>query len=137
MDEGFSRFCVRNGCDRLQTTDHLWQPQLRRLQAHASQRRQTGALYVPEDIALPDGVRQVLELGSKFAAEATRTKPELLSIVRQATRRAPEDEATRLNFEAPRVVRCSSYSCVLHSDEIRTAKRALKPAQRHLQRHHQ
>ncbi|KAH7957059.1 hypothetical protein HPB52_014832 [Rhipicephalus sanguineus] len=82
-------------------TELLWQVQLRqlRVQVNKNCRKVVCDVHVPEGFELPGSVREVLGLGPKFAQTAKRTKPELLSIVREVSKRAPELDAARMNSE--------------------------------------
>ncbi|KAH7963769.1 hypothetical protein HPB52_022879 [Rhipicephalus sanguineus] len=75
-----------------QATEALWLPQLRYLRERATRdrRKAGGKVHVPEDLHLPDDVIQVLGLGPKFGVQKQRTNPELLTVVRQMSRRATE-----------------------------------------------
>ncbi|KAH7948011.1 hypothetical protein HPB52_017700 [Rhipicephalus sanguineus] len=76
-----------------QATEALWLPQLRYLRERATRdrRKAEGKVHVPEDLHLPDDVIQVLGLGPKFGVQKQRTNPELLTVVRQMSRRATEE----------------------------------------------
>ncbi|KAH7959575.1 hypothetical protein HPB49_012025 [Dermacentor silvarum] len=84
-----------------QVTEFLWQPQLRLLRAHVNKDRQkaTVVVHVPEGLSLPNSVGKVLGLGPKFAHATSWSKPELLSVVREVSKRAPEEDGMRMNSE--------------------------------------
>ncbi|KAL1484303.1 hypothetical protein MTO96_032648 [Rhipicephalus appendiculatus] len=50
-------------------------------------------------IVLPDQVRSVLELGPKYAIAPRKTRPELLSIVRQVSRLVPQEDSDHCTAE--------------------------------------
>ncbi|KAH6922488.1 hypothetical protein HPB50_014973 [Hyalomma asiaticum] len=82
-------------------TEFHWRLQLRQLCDMVKKVRVSaaGKVHVVEDIHLPGFVRGVLGLGPKFAVQPQMKKPELLSMVRQVSKRAPEHEATRIISE--------------------------------------
>ncbi|KAH6927454.1 hypothetical protein HPB50_004184 [Hyalomma asiaticum] len=82
-------------------TEFHWRLQLRQLRDMVKKVRVSaaGKVHVVEDIRLPGFVRGVLGLGPKFAVQPQMKKPELLSMVRQVSKRAPEHEATRIISE--------------------------------------
>ncbi|KAH8035274.1 hypothetical protein HPB51_004515 [Rhipicephalus microplus] len=75
-----------------------WKLQLRLLRDLVDKVRvsATSNVHVAEGICLPDFVLEVLGLGPKFAVQPQKNKPELVSIVRQVSKRVPEDQATRI-----------------------------------------
>ncbi|KAG0425510.1 hypothetical protein HPB47_027332 [Ixodes persulcatus] len=80
-----------------QTTEFIWQLQLRQLRERLPKKdpTQSTALHMPEELHLPEDVQQVLCLGPKFAVEPKKSPPELLSLVREVSRRVPEEDAAR------------------------------------------
>ncbi|KAH8009676.1 hypothetical protein HPB51_018987 [Rhipicephalus microplus] len=81
-----------------QMIEFHWKLQLRLLRDLVDKVRvsATSNVHVAEGICLPDFVLEVLELGPKFAVQPQKNKPELVSIVRQVSKRVPEDQATRI-----------------------------------------
>ncbi|XP_077553291.1 uncharacterized protein LOC144168094 [Haemaphysalis longicornis] len=79
------------------STEFLWQQVLQQLRADLP-KRPTGQRCVVQtvgDAELSDDLRDVLSLGPKFAVEPKMKAPELLSLVRQVSRYAPEAEVDR------------------------------------------
>ncbi|KAL1471626.1 hypothetical protein MTO96_039840 [Rhipicephalus appendiculatus] len=88
-----------------------------------------------DGIVLPDQLRSVLELGPKYAIAPRKTRPELLSIVRQVSRLVPQEDSdhciaegvgvlfkTRPNASRPPVHRAVTFLkeqslCVLPADK--------------------
>ncbi|XP_075740669.1 uncharacterized protein LOC142786855 [Rhipicephalus microplus] len=68
---------------------------LLRRQKRRPQVRSAGQLHVEEGISLPDYVRTTLSLGPKFAVEKKNSPAELLSLVRNVSRAAPDSESER------------------------------------------
>ncbi|KAH8032749.1 hypothetical protein HPB51_001447 [Rhipicephalus microplus] len=68
---------------------------LLRRQKRRPQVRSAGQLHVEEGISLPDYVRTTLSLGPKFAVERKNSPAELLSLVRNVSRAAPDSESER------------------------------------------
>ncbi|KAH8029510.1 hypothetical protein HPB51_000806 [Rhipicephalus microplus] len=83
-----------------------WKLQLRLLRDLVDKVRvsATSNVHVAEGICLPDFVLEVLGLGPKFAVQPQKNKPELVSIVRQVSKRVPEDQATRIINEVPKTL---------------------------------
>ncbi|KAH8009881.1 hypothetical protein HPB51_021679 [Rhipicephalus microplus] len=81
-----------------QMIEFHWKLQLRLLRDLVDKVRvsATSNVHVAEGICLPDFVLEVLGLGPKFAVQPQKNKPELVSIVRQVSKRVPEDQATRI-----------------------------------------
>ncbi|KAH8038011.1 hypothetical protein HPB51_020531 [Rhipicephalus microplus] len=86
-----------------QMIEFHWKLQLRLLRDLVDKVRgsATSNVHVAEGICLPDFVLEVLGLGPKFAVQPQKNKPELVSIVRQVSKRVPEDQATRIINEEP------------------------------------
>ncbi|KAH7972545.1 hypothetical protein HPB52_013324 [Rhipicephalus sanguineus] len=80
----FSRNCLKA---RIQDKQQIHQLRERAIR---DRRKAGGKVHVPEDLHLPGDVVQVLGLGPKFGVQKQRTNPELLTVVRQVSRRATE-----------------------------------------------
>ncbi|XP_049268906.1 uncharacterized protein LOC119381959 [Rhipicephalus sanguineus] len=55
----------------------------------------TNPIHVVGDVTLPEHVQRVLGCGPKFAVEPQKSRPELLSMVRQVSKEVPEAEFDR------------------------------------------
>ncbi|KAL1480270.1 hypothetical protein MTO96_051177 [Rhipicephalus appendiculatus] len=94
-------------------TELLWQVQLRqlRVQVNKDRRKVVCDVHVPEGFELPGSVCDVLGLGPKIAQATKRSKPELLSIVREVSKKVPEQDAARMNSKGlDALVRCTQQS---------------------------
>ncbi|KAH8027188.1 hypothetical protein HPB51_003630 [Rhipicephalus microplus] len=94
-----------------QMIEFHWKLQLRLLRDLVDKVRvsATSNVHVAEGICLPDFVLEVLGLGPKFAVQPQKNKPELVSIVRQVSKRVPEDQATRIINEVLDLSESSSH----------------------------
>ncbi|KAG0417307.1 hypothetical protein HPB47_005707 [Ixodes persulcatus] len=99
-----------------QTTEFIWQLQLRQLRERLPKKdpAQSTALHMPEELHLPEDVQQVLRLGPKFAVEPKKSPPELLSLVREVSRRVPEEDSARCVSEDVDVVRSCKPAATKH-----------------------
>ncbi|KAH8042637.1 hypothetical protein HPB51_024869 [Rhipicephalus microplus] len=79
------------------TTEFLWNHVLPGLRQ--SLRKKTpvpkSQVKVIGNTTLPDNIREVLELGPKFAVEPKKSAPELLGMVRQVSKQVPDAESDR------------------------------------------
>ncbi|KAH8042638.1 hypothetical protein HPB51_024870 [Rhipicephalus microplus] len=84
------------------TTEFLWNHVLPGLRQ--SLRKKTpvpkSQVKVIGNTTLPDNIREVLELGPKFAVEPKKSAPELLGMVRQVSKQVPDAESDRCVSEA-------------------------------------
>ncbi|KAH8035912.1 hypothetical protein HPB51_011010 [Rhipicephalus microplus] len=109
-----------------------WKLQLRLLRDLVDKVRvsATSNVHVAEGICLPDFVLEVLGLGPKFAVQPQKNKPELVSIVRQVSKRVPEDQATRIINEDEKTCWCyepraSKPLLQFHSAHTKLVKRGI------------
>ncbi|KAH8008633.1 hypothetical protein HPB51_000260 [Rhipicephalus microplus] len=83
------------------TTEFLWNHVLPGLRQ--SLRKKTpvpkSQVKVIGNTTLPDNIREVLELGPKFAVEPKKSAPELLGMVRQVSKQVPDAESDRGGYE--------------------------------------
>ncbi|KAH8027500.1 hypothetical protein HPB51_007033 [Rhipicephalus microplus] len=86
------------------TTEFLWNHVLPGLRQ--SLRKKTpvpkSQVKVIGNTTLPDNIREVLELGPKFAVEPKKSAPELLGMVRQVSKQVPDAESDRCVSEGLR-----------------------------------
>ncbi|KAH8024591.1 hypothetical protein HPB51_025626 [Rhipicephalus microplus] len=90
------------------TTEFLWNHVLPGLRQ--SLRKKTpvpkSQVKVIGNTTLPDNIREVLELGPKFAVEPKKSAPELLGMVRQVSKQVPDAESDRCVSEAGKLGKC-------------------------------
>lgn len=89
------------------TTEFIWQHALVQLRAFSPKKVSpppSNPVHSTCDVPLPDSVKRVLRLGPKFAVEPQKSPPELLTLVRQVARRAPESETERCVSEGVHVL---------------------------------
>ncbi|KAH8036376.1 hypothetical protein HPB51_000158 [Rhipicephalus microplus] len=115
-----------------QMIEFHWKLQLRLLRDLVDKVRvsATSNVHVAEGICLPDFVLEVLGLGPKFAVQPQKNKPELVSIVRQVSKRVPEDQATRIINEDEKTCWCyepraSKPLLQFHSAHTKLVKRGI------------
>ncbi|KAH8036346.1 hypothetical protein HPB51_025687 [Rhipicephalus microplus] len=115
-----------------QMIEFHWKLQLRLLRDLVDKVRvsATSNVHVAEGISLPDFVLEVLGLGPKFAVQPQKNKPELVSIVRQVSKRVPEDQATRIINEDEKTCWCyepraSKPLLQFHSAHTKLVKRGI------------
>ncbi|KAH9383889.1 hypothetical protein HPB48_025735 [Haemaphysalis longicornis] len=75
--------------------ESLWKPALTQLKANRRHRRKEHGNFVRTEggLQLPTDVCETLNLGPKFAVEPRLSPPELLSLVRQVSKRAPDPQS--------------------------------------------
>ncbi|KAH6929282.1 hypothetical protein HPB50_025941 [Hyalomma asiaticum] len=86
-------FCVSTG----RMTEFIWQHMLAHLRAITPWKKPSPSnpIHTACEVPIPDCVQRVLSLGPKFATQPQLAPPEMLTLVRQVAKRAPEAETDR------------------------------------------
>ncbi|KAH6928444.1 hypothetical protein HPB50_016286 [Hyalomma asiaticum] len=86
-------FCVSTG----RMIEFIWQHMLAHLRAITPWKKPSPSnpIHTACEVPIPDCVQRVLSLGPKFATQPQLAPPEMLTLVRQVAKRAPEAETDR------------------------------------------
>ncbi|KAH6938276.1 hypothetical protein HPB50_008323 [Hyalomma asiaticum] len=86
-------FCVSTG----RMTEFIWQHMLAHLRAITPWKKPSPSnpIHTACEVPIPDCVQRVLSLGPKLATQPQLAPPEMLTLVRQVAKRAPEAETDR------------------------------------------
>ncbi|KAH6945291.1 hypothetical protein HPB50_007753 [Hyalomma asiaticum] len=86
-------FCVSTG----RMTEFIWQHMLAHLRAITPWKKPSPSnpIHTACEVPIPDCVQRVLSLGPKFATQPQLAPLEMLTLVRQVAKRAPEAETDR------------------------------------------
>ncbi|KAH6942435.1 hypothetical protein HPB50_005498 [Hyalomma asiaticum] len=95
-------FCVSTG----RMTEFIWQHMLAHLRAITPWKKPSPSnpIHTACEVPIPDCVQRVLSLGPKFATQPQLAPPEMLTLVRQVAKRAPEAETDRCVAEGIQVL---------------------------------